>query len=310
MLFGLLKDIVKGKLATPKNEAVLAKQYLELLKKSLLNELYIENEARLIYTFQRMLRNENLNYSDYFNITNIAPDLVDLLLDCKLNGNSVLLMSNEDNGVIREAGELRNVTELSHTMVGRRRLENVQYCVETILAENIKGDFIETGIWRGGTCIFMRGVLKAYGVKNRLVWGADSFEGVPPPTREEDKNFDISAKVLPVLAVSLDEVKDLFFRYDLLDENVRFLKGWFKDTLLTPDIERLAILRLDGDLYESTMDALVPLYDKVEQGGFVIVDDYESCPPCKHAINDFRSQRGISDALHVIDTHSVYWRKS
>jgi hypothetical protein len=292
------------------NKAVLTRQYLDLLKKSLLNELYVENEARLIHTFSQMLSNQPLKYSDYFNITRVRSDLMDSLRSSKLGGGVIILQTTDADGTIRQAHELRNVTELSHTMIGRKRLENVQFCVETVLEDNIEGDFIETGVWRGGTCIFMQGILMAYGATDRTVWVADSFEGVPPPTWPEDEGLDLSSKVLPVLAVSLDEVGELFLRYGLLDENVKFLKGWFKDTLATAPIEQLAVLRLDGDLYESTMDALVPLYDKVTRGGFVIVDDYESCPPCKRAINDFRSQRGISDPLQPIDIQSVYWRKS
>lgn len=292
------------------HQTILTKQYLDLLKKSLLNELYVENEACLIHTFSHMLNNRPLEFNQYFNIARTQPHLVNALRDFKLKGGNTLLRYAAPDGTIRTAPELRNVTELSHTMIGRKRLENVQLCVESVLADCIKGDFIETGIWRGGTCIFMRAILMAYGVTDRTVWAADSFEGVPPPTWPEDKGFDISSRVFPILAVSLDEVKELFLRYDLLDENVKFLKGWFKDTLKTAPIERLAILRLDGDLYESTMDALVPLYDKVESGGFVIVDDYGSCPPCKRAIDDFRLQRGISDAMQTIDKQSVYWRKS
>lgn len=292
------------------NKTELTRQYLDLLKKSLLDELYVENVARLIHTFLQILNNRPIEYSHYLNITRIRPTLVQTLRDFKLNGDTTVLQQTTADGTVREAPELRNITELSHTMIGRKRLENIQFCVEAVLTDRIKGDFIETGIWRGGACIFMRGILMAYGVTDRTVWAADSFEGVPPPTRPEDKGFDISASVLPVLAVSLDEVRELFLRYGLLDENVKLLKGWFKDTLSTAPIERLAILRLDGDLYESTMDALVPLYDKVERGGFVIVDDYGSCPPCKRAINDFRSQRGISDPLQTIDAQSVYWRKS
>jgi O-methyltransferase len=293
-------------------KTALARQYLDLLKKSLLNELYVENEARLLHTFLTMLENRPLEYNHFFNIniTRIRPNIIDALRTNKLNGEYTLLKYAAADGTIKAAPELRNITELSHTMIGRKRLENVQFCAETALADSIKGDFIETGIWRGGTCIFMRGILAAYGVTDRTVWAADSFEGVPPPTWPEDEGFDISSSVLPVLAVSLDEVRELFSRYDLLDDNVKFLKGWFKDTLPAAPIERLAILRLDGDLYESTMDALVPLYDKVGPGGFVIVDDYGSCPPCKHAIDDFRSQRGISDTLQTIDAQGVYWRKS
>jgi O-methyltransferase len=291
------------------NKTVLTTQYIDLLKKSLLNELYIENEARLVHTFLQMASNLPLNFGDFFHITRIRAELIGQLREGKLEGNTIIPRVTAADGTSRQALELRNVTELSHTMIGRKRLENLQLCVETVLADNIKGDFIETGIWRGGACIFMQGILMAYGATDRTVWAADSFEGVPSPTLAEDQGFDISAKVLPILAVSLEEVRELFSRYGLLGENIQFLKGWFKDTLATAPIKQLAILRLDGDLYESTMDALVPLYDKVTPGGFVIVDDYESCPPCKHAINDFREQRKILEPLQVIDGHGAYWRK-
>lgn len=292
------------------NKTELSRQYLELLKNALLNELYLENEARLLYTFLCMLNSWTPDLKHYFNITQFDPDLMNSLRTSKLTGQTIALHQRAADGKRRAAHELRNVTELSHTMIGKKRLENIQYCIETALADNIPGDFIETGIWRGGACIFMRGILMAYGVTDRIIWAADSFEGVPPPSRPEDAGFDISKNVYPVLAVSLEDVQELFQRYGLLDANVKFLKGWFKDTLPTAPIEQLAILRLDGDLYESTMDALLPLYDKVGRGGFVIVDDYNSCPPCNRAVNDFRSQRGISEPMQTIDSQSVYWRKN
>ena len=90
---------------------------------------------------------------------------------------------------------------------------------------------------------------------------------------------------------------------------MRFLEGWFKDTLAIAPINQLAVLRLDGDLYESTMDALNPLYDKVSVGGFVIVDDFFSCPPCGRAIHDFRESHSIHEPLVGIDEQSVFWRK-
>ena len=94
------------------------------------------------------------------------------------------------------------------------------------------------------------------------------------------------------LMVGADQVRANFDRYGLLDDQVRFLEGWFADTLPMAPIEQLAILRLDGDLYESTMDALVPLYEKVSPGGFVIVDDYGAWEPCRKAVDDFRAQHG------------------
>jgi O-methyltransferase len=235
-------------------------RYIELLKKSVLNELYIENEARIISTIGAILANETLTYDKLYDISS-KTSLINGLKNAKTNGSSVSLARRNPDGT--KTGVSRNYTELSHTMIGRKRLDNVQLAIETILEENIPGDLIETGIWRGGTVIFMRGILAAYEIADRIVWAADSFEGVPPPTHPQDANFDFSAKVFPFLAVSSEQVSELVARYDLLDGQVKFLKGWFKNTLKTAPIEKLAMLRLDGDLYESTMDALNPLYGKV-----------------------------------------------
>ena len=195
------------------------------------------------------------------------------------------------------------------TMIGMKRIDNLQYCVETVLADNVPGDLIETGVWRGGSCIFMRGVLKSYGVTDRTVWVADSFEGLPPPNDEKyphDKGLHLEQ--YKELAVSLEEVKRNFERYGLLDDQVRFLKGWFRDSLPGAPIAKLAVLRLDGDLYESTMDGLTNLYDRLSPGGFVIVDDY-SIPACKQAVHDFRNGRGIDDPIEQIDWTGVFWRR-
>ena len=225
-------------------------------------------------------------------------------------GETLILHRNNPDGTSTPMPLLRNYTELAHTMIGRRRLDNLQHCIETVLREEIPGDLIETGIWRGGATIFMRGVLAAYEVADRVVWAADSFHGVPPPTHAEDAGFDLSAERFPVLAVPRAAVAELFARYGLLDDQVRFIEGWFRDTLAAAPIERLAVLRLDGDLYASTMDALVPLYPKVARGGFVIVDDYASCPPCGRAVDEFRAAHGIREPLIPIDAQSVFWRKS
>jgi len=112
------------------------------------------------------------------------------------------------------------------------------------------------------------------------------------------------------LAVTLEEVQANFQKYDLLDDQVKFLKGWFRDTLPVAPISRLAILRLDGDLYESTMDALVNLYPKLSVGGWVIVDDYGCVPACAKAISDFRMANGIEDEIREIDWTGVCWRRS
>ena len=189
------------------------------------------------------------------------------------------------------------------TMIGMRRLDSLQAQMETTLTEGIPGDYIEAGAWRGGATIFMRAVLEAHGVKDRNVWVADSFEGLPkpPPGREKTEPEGL-------MAVSLEEVQENFRRFQLLDGQVKFLKGWFKDTFPKAPIQKLAILRVDADLYESTMDALDHLYDKVSPGGFIIIDDtfYE---PCQRSVDDFRKKRNITAPIVKIDWTGIYWRK-
>jgi Macrocin-O-methyltransferase (TylF) len=198
----------------------------------------------------------------------------------------------------------------AHTMIGFPRLRNLRRLMTHILREDIPGDFIETGVWRGGACIYMRAVLAVYGVTDRRVWVADSFDGLPPPNPDQfPADTGSGLHNIRLLAVSLDEVKSNFAKYGMLDDQVLFLKGWFKDTLPTAPIERLALLRLDGDMYESTIQALDALYRKVSRGGFVIVDDY-TLPGCRAAIEDFRARHGIADAIEGIDELSVFWQKT
>jgi hypothetical protein len=197
----------------------------------------------------------------------------------------------------------------AHTMIGRKRLENVRLLTESVLGNNIPGDFIETGVWRGGACILMRAVLNAYNVEDRRVWLADSFEGLPSPNpilypADKDDEFYRYKE----LSVSLEQVQDNFRRYGLLDDQVVFLKGWFKDTLPAASVEKLAILRLDGDMYESTIDALESLYHRLSPGGYVIVDDYHVVSGCKQAVLDFCQRRQISPDIKEIDGVGVFWR--
>jgi cephalosporin hydroxylase len=199
---------------------------------------------------------------------------------------------------------------MAHTMIGFRRLSNLQFCVEDVIEKSVPGDLIETGVWRGGACIFMRAILKVHGVQDRRVWVADSFEGLPPPNANKyPADAGLRLHKSKALAVSVDEVRANFKEYGLLDEQVHFLKGWFRDTLPTAPIERLAVLRLDGDMYESTMDALTSLYPLVSTGGYVVVDDYGAVPACRRAIEDFRREQGLAEPLCEIDWSGVYWQR-
>ncbi|MFD6431499.1 alpha/beta fold hydrolase [Streptomyces venezuelae] len=199
----------------------------------------------------------------------------------------------------------------AHTMVGMRRLDNVQFCVEQVLREAVPGDFIETGVWRGGTSIFLRAALQAWGVTDRTVWAADSFRGMPDVTDGAHPGDAAlgTHRFNDVMGVPLDTVRRNFRTYGLLDDQVRFLEGWFKDTLPSAPVRELALIRLDGDLYESTEVALESLYPKLSVGGFVIVDDY-IIDVCREAVHDFRGRHGITDAIHDIDGVGAYWRRT
>jgi O-methyltransferase len=199
---------------------------------------------------------------------------------------------------------------VAHTMVGVHRLQNVRELAQRVIDEQIPGDFIETGVWRGGCCILMRGILAASGIRDRKVYVADSFEGLPPPNAElypQDKGWDLH--VYKDLAISLEQVKENFSRYGLLDEQVVFIKGFFSDTLPSLQAGPFSLIRLDGDLYESTYVALEALYPKLSARGFVIIDDYKLILPCRQAVTDYRARMGITAPIQDVDLIGIWWQK-
>ena len=221
-----------------------------------------------------------------------------------------LVRTRRDDPALRVEG--KDWPSQAETMVGVKRLDNVEHCLARELRDGVPGDLMEAGVWRGGACIFMRAVLRAYGDNDRVVWLADSFEGLPEPDPDRfpaDAGFHLS-RYNAVLGVSLDQVKANFERYDLLDDRVRFLKGWFRDTLPDAPVGRLALLRLDGDLYESTIQALEGLYPKLSPGGYVIVDDYGALKPCRAAVDHYREKHYIEDEIRWADWSGIYWRRS
>ncbi len=267
--------------------------YLELLKKSLIDfdsinkyeyhPLTIVNpnwKTGFLYVLDKLLRNRNYSI-------------------CKLK------FVNEYNRINGYDWPAK-----AKTMIGLNRLNNIEDCIRIIIKEKLEGDFIETGVWRGGATILMKAVLNELKVENRKIWLADSFEGLPIPNHKVYK-VDKGNKLYKqrILKVSQEEVRRNFEQYDLLDGNIMLLKGWFKDTLPNAKLEKLSLLRLDGDLYESTMLSLEHLYPKLSIGGFVIVDDYNAFNNCKKAVDDFRQERKICDRIIEIDKEAIFWRK-
>ena len=206
----------------------------------------------------------------------------------------------------------------AHAMVPTKRLDSLQCCVMDVLRRNVPGDLIEAGVWRGGTSIFMRGILQVLDVKDRRVWVADSFEGLPPvdPALHPKEAKAVGGPTIKDgyrnFAASIEEVKRNFQAYGMLDEQTCFLKGWFKDTLPSVPVETFAVVRLDGDLYESTRDALTALNPKLAPGGYMIIDDYgeDLWTECRRAVDEYRHDHGIHDEIVSVDSKCVYWIRS
>ncbi len=195
------------------------------------------------------------------------------------------------------------------TMLGRERLQSIQSCVEDALVNDVPGDCIEAGVWRGGGSIMMRAVLHAHGAQDRRVWVADSFRGLPPPDPRYPDDHGSTFHEADGLAVSLPRVRANFERFDLLDDGVVFLAGWFSDTLPATTGESWSVLRLDGDMYQSTIEAISNLYPNLSVGGWVIVDDYKTIASCRRAIDDYRTANAITEPLRDGDWQSVIWRR-
>lgn len=199
--------------------------------------------------------------------------------------------------------------ERAHTMIGLKRLDNLHQVLDYVRENNLPGDMIETGVWRGGATIFMKAYNKMYNL-DRRVFVCDSFEGLPVPNLEKyPDDLGDSHHTVDYLRVSLDSVKENFRLYNLLEDDVIFIKGWFSDTLPNNEnIGDISILRFDGDMYGSTIDVLENLYDKVVDGGMIIIDDY-CLPNCAKAVTDFMNSRKIQSQLTYIDKCGRFWKK-
>ena len=197
------------------------------------------------------------------------------------------------------------------TMVGRMRLENIERLLLNMIDAQVPGDFVECGVWRGGSSLFARGMLKALNVHGRKVHLVDSFEGLPKASQTKDR--DVWSK-MDFLKVSLEEVQEPFRQLGLLDHGVAFHKGFFQHSLpllrkqLLANKKRIAVLRMDGDMFESTMDILYNLYDLVSVGGCIIIDDF-AIREAKEAVETFLQHHKLIVDYIKIDEFSSYFCK-
>lgn len=265
----------------------LAEQYLELLRKCLTRDFPESGYAEIPRNTRTAFK--ATRYAAYAAVQRGLRPF-----------NLALVQTNRYNG---------------ETMMGMGALLNLHQCLLDVMRAGVPGDFVETGVWRGGGTIYMRGFLEAYPGQDRRVWVCDSFEGLPKPKAEYAADRGSQLWSSEYLAVSEDAVRRNFAAYGLLDERVQFLKGFFSDTMPRAPIEQIAVLRLDGDLYESTIVVLQHLYPRISTGGFVIVDDYGMIPGCNQAVEDYRAAHGIAEPLQIIghvrgSPLGAYWRKT
>lgn len=227
---------------------------------------------------------------------------------CSLAGLEVVrLVKTTPEDYLESGHAARNRAEDAESMVGTLQFDSMQACIADVVANNVPGDLLEAGVWRGGMTIFMRGVLKSLDVGDRKVWVADSFSGLPPPDKIAERNAKWWREA--DMAESLETVQANFARYGLLDDQVRFIEGFFAETLPGP-VGRLAVLRIDADLYQSTADVLNALYPRLEVGGYLICDDYQNLHDCRRAVDEYRAKRGITDPIVKMDRRAIYWKKS
>lgn len=265
--------------------------YFDLLKKTLTGYIYPESADKII--------EKHCGRSP-------RAVIINLLVTQAAKRGIQLIRRHPFDATMREEG--RDQPSIGYSMAGLKRLDNAKLAIETALKENIPGDVIECGVWRGGCSIYMSAVLQA-NKSDRTLWLADSFEGLPKPNAVKypaDKGDTLYQREF--LSVPIETVKENFRRFGLLSDSVKFLKGWFKDTLPVAPIKQIAVLRADGDMYESTIDILANLYWKVSPGGFVIIDDYYNWQNCRQAVTEFRERNKIKSTLVPIDRDAVYWR--
>jgi O-methyltransferase len=198
------------------------------------------------------------------------------------------------------------------TIVNGGGLDTLIECMQTVHEEKIPGDFLEAGVWKGGVTILMKAFLNAVGDSDRKVYVADSFQGWQDDVNDPAAGL-CNNRSNAWIIVPKSDVEANFRKYNLLDDKVEFIEGFFHESLKHASVDRLAILRLDSDLYESTKVSLEELYPKLSIGGYVIIDDYHAFPSCDRAVNEFREKWGITDVMYEQYKEGgpgVYWRKT
>ncbi len=191
------------------------------------------------------------------------------------------------------------------TLLSKGQLDLIEKCALKIEEMNVPGDYIEAGVWRGGAIIFMRALMKAYGIEQRKIIAADSFSGIP---QNQVFRHDPVDNWVDRWEASLDEVNGNIARFGLLDDRIEMLSGLFSDSLPSLSGRSFALIRLDSDAHDSVMASLEHLYPALSPGGIIIVDDWHLVG-CRFAVNAYRKKHNISDEI-CVEAGNGYWTKT
>lgn len=203
-------------------------------------------------------------------------------------------------------------------MVSPKQLNNLWELIGLIKREKISGDLVECGVWKGGCVATMVYRLEKLGLKKKI-WLFDSFQGLPEPTGQDGRKASIYAgrrtqgRLVSIkeCVATLSDVKEIFSKLGLPWRLAVVKQGWFQETLPKAEksLHRIALLRLDGDWYESTKICLKHLFPKVVSGGFIVVDDYYYWEGCRRAVDKYLAQHHLRVKIKAIDDHGVYFLK-
>jgi hypothetical protein len=198
------------------------------------------------------------------------------------------------------------------TMTSVPRMYALYQAVRYVVEQSIEGDFVECGVWRGGSCMLMAHTLKALGDTSRTLYLYDTFTGMTRPSEHDIRKRDRGEQITRWEAsqregynewayAPIDEVRENLRATGYPDDKLVFVAGEVQTTLPETIPERVALLRLDTDWYESTYHEMVHLYPRLAHKGMLILDDYGSFEGARRAVDQYFAENQVGDFLSRID---------
>lgn len=185
-----------------------------------------------------------------------------------------------------------------YSMMSKKEIDQIEKLLIDVIKSNIEGYVVEIGVWKGGCSMWMKTILNYYN-STKKIYLLDTFYNFPTDNNIINTLYDQS--------YTIDDVMNNFKKFGLYDNNIFFIKGDM--TKEFRKIDKIALLRIDTDFYESVMASLEHYYFNITEGGYVVIDDYNNnYANCKQAVIDFRQKYNITNKIHDSDKHSIYWQ--